>query len=98
MVLCLIVHRAIRHIARMPATPLRQLCYDLYSGLPPRARAQSGQLSAACVRIAGVRALTRDGTIETSELESMEIAGRLPRSESALRKGDVLLTIRGKRR
>jgi restriction endonuclease S subunit len=78
----------------MQAT-LRELCLDLYSGLPPRARAKTEQLSTRCVPIVGVRTLTREGTIDICGLEKMEVTGHLPRSRSALRKGDVLLTIRG---
>jgi restriction endonuclease S subunit len=79
----------------MQSAPLRHVCFDLYSGLPPRARAQSDQDSNSSVPIVGVRTLTRDGTIDLGELESMEISGATPRSQSPLRRGDVLLTIRG---
>lgn len=73
--------------------PLSEVCIDIFTGIPPRSRADASGNTEA-VSIVGIRALTHDGQIEPSAMERMDVAVG-SRALPVLAKNDVVLSIRG---
>lgn len=74
--------------------PLSELCNQIFTGLPPRSRADA-QNTGCAVPVVGIRALTHDGSIDDSAIESMEVIARAQTTRFHLLRNDLLLSIRG---
>ena len=73
----------------MQFLPLSEIA-RVFGGVPPRSRSADGHR----VHLVGVRALSREGSLDPDLLDDM-LVGSLPSPELLLREADVLLTIRG---